>query len=138
MSESKDGQLTEVQKRFAERYIATGNASASAREAGFSRNYGSKLLKKPGVRAYLESRRLEKDRVASADEVLAYLTDVLRGGGAAESRGGAPRMKAAELLGRRLGIFAEPSEAEGPPPVIIDDVGPGRCASAGQEDDHAQ
>ena len=64
-------------------------------------------------------------RVASASEVLEYLTDVLRGEAEGEGRGSSsPRMKAAELLGKRLGLFTEAQE-EVPAPVIIDDLSDG-------------
>ena len=41
---------------------------------------------------------------ASANEVLEFLTRVMRG---EEGGGGQAAMKAAELLGKRLGLFAE-------------------------------
>lgn len=55
--------------------------------------------------------------MATAEEVLAFLSDVLRGA----EPGGASAMKAAELLGKRLGLFSESEEAL-PTPVIVDDV----------------
>ncbi len=55
--------------------------------------------------------------VASAQEVLEFLTGVMRGEEASTQN-----MKAAELLGKRMGLFAENVEAA-PPPVIIDDIG---------------
>ena len=58
--------------------------------------------------------------VGTADEVLSFLTGVMRG----EESGNAQNMKAAELLGKRLGLFSERMEAP-QPPVIIDDVGDG-------------
>lgn len=57
---------------------------------------------------------------ASADEVLEYLSGVMRG----EIDGSTHGMKAAELLGRRMGLFSENVEPP-PAPVIIDDVGDG-------------
>jgi len=61
--------------------------------------------------------------MASADEVLGYLTRVMRG---EEGGGGQAAMKAAELLGKRLGLFVEKAE-ELPPPVIIDDLAEADC-----------
>ena len=55
--------------------------------------------------------------MATAEEVLAFLSDVLRGA----EPGGASAMKAAELLGKWLGLFSEGEEAL-PAPVIVDDV----------------
>jgi len=60
----------------------------------------------------------ERTDVATADEVLQYLSGVMRGDESANT----PAMKAAELLGKRLGLFEE-REGELAPPVIIDDLG---------------
>ena len=70
--------------------------------------------------AYLEKRLSELDakRVASANEVLEYWTRVMRG---EEGGGGQAAMKAAELLGRRMGLFSESVERP-EAPVIVDDV----------------
>ena len=68
----------------------------------------------------------ENGRVASAQEVLEYLTEVMRGGEEGDSKrsGGSasPRMKAAELLGKRLGIFNDARDGPPEPPIIIDDI----------------
>lgn len=62
---------------------------------------------------------MEQDaNIATAAEVLRFLTGVMRG----ESSGGQTAMKAAELLGKRFGLFAEPQE-ELPPPILLDDLG---------------
>ena len=107
-------------KRFADAYLATGDAVRAAAEAGYSARYGPTALKKPCVAAYLAARRAEAaaSRVAGTEEVLEYLTEALRSGGQGA-------MKAAELLGKRFGLFAERGE-ELPAPVIVDDLsGPG-------------
>ena len=79
----------------------------------------------PG-RAQGEGRAGEK-HVAEQEEVLSYLTDVLRGEAGEELKNSTARMRAAELLGRKLGMFAE-AGAEGAmePAVIVDDVGGAR------------
>lgn len=56
--------------------------------------------------------------VASAEEVLEFLTGVMRG----SESGSTQNMKAAELLGKRFGLFSESGDAL-EPPVIIDDIG---------------
>ena len=58
-----------------------------------------------------EGRAGEK-HVAEPEEVLSYLTDVLRGEAGEELKNSTARMRAAELLGRKLGMFAE-AGAEG-------------------------
>lgn len=57
---------------------------------------------------------------ASAGEVLEFLSGVMRG----EVDGSTHSMKAAELLGKRMGLFSERVEPP-PAPVIIDDLGEG-------------
>ena len=61
--------------------------------------------------------------IASGDEILEFLTGVMRG----DADGSTQTMKAAELLGKRIGLFAEKAELP-PAPVIIDDIG--GCAAA--------
>lgn len=112
--------LTERQKRFADYYLELGNAVRAAEKAGYSKRYAAAAKQQPAVQAYLQERIAEMDtaRVASANEVLEYLTGVMRG----ESGGGSQAaMKAAELLGKRLGLFSERGD-ELPAPVIVDDL----------------
>lgn len=77
-------ELNERQKRFAEAYLETGNASEAARRAGYSAKsakvQGCELLTNPNIRAYVDERlkTAEKERIAKADEVLEYLTKVMR------------------------------------------------------------
>ena len=77
-------ELNERQKRFAEAYIETGNATEAARRAGYSPNginvTASQLLSNPKIRAYVDERiaKADKERIAKADEVLEYLTQVMR------------------------------------------------------------
>lgn len=108
--------MTPRQRRFAEAYCSLGDERQAAELAGYRAGSGERLLRVPAVRAFLERRGGGTDgAVASADEVLQYLTRVLR------ADAGASSMKAAELLGKRLGLFAEQGEPL-PPPVIVDDV----------------
>lgn len=109
--------MTARQRRFAEAYLALGDARLAAEQAGYRAGSGERLLRVAAVQAYLAKRR-DDDRqraVASAEEVLQYLTRVLR------ADAGQSSMKAAELLGKRLGLFAEQGESL-PPPVIVDDI----------------
>ncbi len=136
--------LTEKQKRFADYYIETGNATESAIRAGYSKNtakeIGHENLTKPHIRQYVDEKIAEKDenRIAKQDEVLEYLTKVLRG----EETERLPiagkdyfeiidntpsirdRTKAAELLGKRYALFTDKQELSGNIGVsIIDDIG---------------
>lgn len=123
------GELTEKQKRFAEEYLIHGNATKAAEVAGYSvrtaKRAGYANLKKTKIREYLKRRidAMDAERVAKADEVLRYLTSVMRGESESEitviERCGSDsrarqikkrpdekeRLKAAEALGKRLGLW---------------------------------
>lgn len=126
------GRLTERQRRFADLYLQLGNAAEAAERAGFQRSYAQAAKRQPAVRAYMDAR-LEEARsknVASADEVLSFLTDVMRGAydGEKPEKNSSPRMKAAELLGKRLGVFTDVgSVLKREMPTLVDDI-PGDAA----------
>lgn len=124
--------LTIKQKKFADEYIICGNATEAAQKAGYSKKYTntnvSKLLQNTTVKAYIEKRMAELDdkAIAKQEEVLKYLTSVLRGEteseivviegegdgfSAARKVKKAPdekdRLKAADLLGKRYGLYTD-------------------------------
>ena len=74
--------LTEKQKRFVDYYIETGNATEAARRAGYQgknlNRIASENLSK--LDTYIKERLdlKEDDRIAKQDEVLRYLTSVMR------------------------------------------------------------
>lgn len=78
-------ELTPKQKKFCDYYIETGNASEAARRAGYSektaRTIGQQNLAKRAIKDYISERMKNQDRerVASADEVIAFYTAVMRG-----------------------------------------------------------
>ena len=116
--------MTERQKRFAEYYLESGNARQAALKAGYCAGYAQHVKHQKGVREYIEMRigSMDSTRVASADEVLAFLTNVMRGNDKDE-KGVSLRMKAAEMIAKRMGYEHEGGVCE--PAVIIDDVGDG-------------
>lgn len=108
--------LTEKERIFADEYIKTTNATQSAIKAGYSEksasSKGSQLLRKVKVRKYIDDvmEKRSKNTIATADEVLEYLTKVMNGEekdvfGLDASI--ADRTKAAELLGKRHMLFTE-------------------------------
>lgn len=122
--------LTPQQKKFADNYIKTGNYYQSARDAGYTHNYASRadyLLDIVGVKKHIEKQmdKISKPTIASAEEILQYLTAVVR----AEIKEKAyktvegeviameldpdikDRTKAAELLGKRYGVFIDKLDA---------------------------
>lgn len=131
MNEKEEyNKLTEKQKRFIDYYIETANATESARKAGYSektaKNIGAENLTK--LNFFIQKRLEEKEeqRIASQDEVLQYLTKVMRGEEKDQFGLDASlqdRTKCAELLGKRYGTFVDKKEVTGDYVVeLIDDV----------------
>lgn len=134
----KKDKLTLKQKRFADEYIISGNATQSAIKAGYSKKTAGVIavenLEKPNIKAYIDKRLKELDdkAIAKQEEVLQYLTAVMRGQsksavvvieglgeGLSEARlinktpDEKDRIKAAELLGKRYGAFTEKVDISG-------------------------
>ncbi|MDU2648329.1 MAG: terminase small subunit [Anaerococcus vaginalis] len=72
--------LTIKQKKFADEYIKTGNATQSAINAGYSKKTarvtGAENLTKPNIKAYVDERmkKLEEEAIADQKEILKGLT----------------------------------------------------------------
>lgn len=140
-------ELTLKQQRFADEYIRTGNAYKSAILAGYSKNYAKarshKLLENVGIKSAIDKRmeELKKEAIADQDEILRYLTSVIRGEitdqelipiqvgrgemevEELEKRSDTnARTKAAELLGKRYRMWTEKIEAEVTTPTFVNDV----------------
>lgn len=136
--------LTIKQQRFADEYIISGNATGAAIKAGYSKKTANRIatenLSKPAIKSYVDERlkELSDKKIANQQEVLEYLTSVLRGESSSEvvvieGQGEgvskakpmqkAPdekeRLKAAELLGKRMGLFKDKIDVTAKVPVII-------------------
>lgn len=136
--------LTPKQKAFCDYYIELGNATEAARKAGYSektaRFIGQENLTKPNIKSYIADRmaQKEKERIASQDEVLQFLTQVMRG----EVTEATPiimkdewemvekepnirdRVKAAEQLGKRYSLWTDNLNVDGNIAVqFVDDIG---------------
>ena len=130
-----DKKLTAKQQRFCDEYLIDLNATQAAIRAGYSKKtakqIGQQNLTKLDLKEYIEKRMAEKEAalVADQDEVLKYLTSVLRGesqsteivvegigDGCSEARtitkepSEKDRLKAAELLGKRYALFTDKVE----------------------------
>lgn len=130
--------LTLKQQAFSDYYIELGDATKAARLAGYSEKtasaIGSENLKKPNIKAYIAERlaQIQSKRIASAEEVLEYLTSVLRGESESEvvvvenigdyvsearrvkkAPDEKERLKAADLIGKRYGIYTEKLDVSG-------------------------
>ncbi|MBE7359889.1 terminase small subunit [Staphylococcus epidermidis] len=134
------------QQAFVDEYIKTGTAYQSAIRAGYSEKYAKssshKLLENVGIRAEIDKRmeKLKKDTIADQDEILQYLTSVLRGEvtdqelipigigrgemevESLEKRSDTnARTKAAELLGKRYMMWTDKQQIETTATVHFDD-----------------
>ena len=137
--------LTLKQRRFADFYLETGNATESYVNAGYGTKKGKgaesesfKILRKPSIQAYIQKISAEKDseRIASQDEVLQFLTSVMRGETSEEIIGFSmhgetlradkkpnlkDQVKAAELLGKRYLLFTEQQKIDLTNRLIFED-----------------
>lgn len=135
--------LTERQRRFCEEYLIDGNASQAAIRAGYSKRnstvVSTTLMKNPQVQAHLKKLldELHSAKVADAQEVLEYLTSIMRGEQREQTLqligdgmqditaidvSAKDRLKAAVLLGKRYGIFKENVGVTMDAVVIVDDL----------------
>ena len=77
--------LTEKQKRFADEYIKSGNATQAAIKAGYSKKtakiVASQNLTKLNVKSYIDDRMkvIEDNRIMTAKEAVELLTGIGRG-----------------------------------------------------------
>lgn len=129
------------QQRFADEYIISGNATQAAIKAGYSSKYAntnaSKLLQNTTIKSYIDERlaQLASDKIATQEEVLTYLTSVMRGETQEQTLcgigelgqevididvGAKDRIKAAELLGKRFRMWTEKVETDTTQMVVID------------------
>ena len=129
------GKLNIKQKMFADEYLVCLNATESAIKAGYSEktaySIGQRLLKKVEVKNYIDEhlKKLESEKIADTKEIMESLTRILRGqeqeetiviegqgDGISKARkikkevSPRDRLKAAELLGKRYGLFTDKIE----------------------------
>ena len=138
---SKKDMLTEKQKLFALEYLKDLNATRaykevykSCKKTNSARKAGSRLLCNLKVQNYLKEQieDIKSEKISNVTEILEYLTKVLRGESESEivviegvgngcsktkkikkSPNEKERLKAAELLGRRYGMFTDNFKTNG-------------------------
>ena len=141
--------MAEKQKKFADEYLIDLNATRAYKAAypnvkkdAAASASASQLLRNPKVRAYIDERldEIHSEKTADAQEVIEYLTSVLRGesmsdeivvegtgDGCSEARivRKAPnennKLKAAELLGKRYGLFTDKQQVTVQVPIFEGD-----------------
>lgn len=111
--------MTGKQRKFVEAYMASGNATEAARQAGYAHpnTAGPRLLVNDGIAAELEERQQKDPAVATREERQQFWSDVMRGvavgvEGSKLTPDLNQRLKASELLGKTGGDFVERSEGE--------------------------
>lgn len=139
--------LTLKQKKFADEYIISGNATESYKKAytnikkdSTASAGASRMLRNVNVKSYIDERMAELDnkKIADQQEILQYLTSVMRGeqteqtlknNGVEEGQtitdidvGAKDRIKAAELLGKRYSMWTDKVENSAEVVVIQDDI----------------
>ena len=133
--------LNQRQIRFVQNYMKTNNITHSAIDAGYSPKtahvQGCNLLKNTKVSEYINAinERIESDKIADIEEVMQYLTSVMRG----EKKDQfdldpalSERTKAASELAKRLDVKARNLNIECAV-NIIDDI-PDDTVSEDEED----
>lgn len=143
--------MTDKQQRFADEYIIDLNATRAYKAAypkvkkdDTAKVNASRLLTNANVKKYIDEQLkiISDGKIADATEVMKYLSAVLRGeekeevivvegcGDGCSSAvkvdkgiGAKDRIKAAELLGKRYGIFTDKLQIDGVTAVqILDNV----------------
>lgn len=127
--------MTDKQRKFADEYLIDCNATRAYKAAypriksdEAARVNGSRLLTNANIKNYIDEQleKISSSKIADATEVMEYLTSVLRGESVAEivvvegcgdgyseakniqkQPDEKERLKAAELLGKRYGIFTD-------------------------------
>lgn len=131
------------QKRFCDEYLIDCNATQAAIRAGYSpktaKVTGAKMLANANLKAYIDEQleRIHNEKTADAQEVLEYLTAVMRGQHTEQTLqligdgvqkiadidvSAKERLKAAELIGKRYGMFKDNVGIDLEPVVIVNDL----------------
>lgn len=143
--------MTDKQRKFADEYLIDCNATRAYKAAypqikndNVAKSAGNRLLTFVDIKEYIQTRfdEMASAKVATAEEVIQYLTSVMRGESdsevvvvtgdgdgysSAERVKKKPdekeRLKAAELLGKRYGLFTDKVNVAGTTKVtIVDDL----------------
>ena len=122
--------LNQRQIRFVPNYMKTNNITHSAIDAGYSKKtahvQGSNLLKNPKIFEYITAinERLESEKIADIQEVMEYLTSVMRGEKKDQfdlDASLSDRTRAASELAKRLDVRAKTVNVDCAV-TIIDDI----------------
>ena len=108
--------LTIKQKKFADEYIISGNATEAYKKAYTNVKKdetasvnASRMLRNAKVKNYIDERmkEIDKSKIADQQEVMEFLTTTMRD----DENATKDRLKAAELIGKRHMMWSERIEA---------------------------
>lgn len=135
--------LTRKQRKFCDEYLIDCNGTQAAIRAGYSlktaNEQAAKLMTNTKISSYIAEKLAEisSERLADAQEVLEYLTSVMRGehteqvlrldGNGVQvldyiQVSAKERLRAAELIGKRYGMFKDNISVGLEPVVIVNDL----------------
>lgn len=143
--------MTNNQRKFCDEYLIDCNATRAYKAAyprikndNVAKSAGNRLLTFVDIKEYIQTRldEMASAKVATAEEIIQYLTSVMRGKSTSEivvitgygdgystaekvkkNPDEKERLKAAELLGKRYGLFTEKVNVAGTTKVtIVDDL----------------
>lgn len=143
--------MTDNQRKFCDEYLIDCNATRAYKAAyprikndNVAKSAGNRLLTFVDIKEYIQTRldEMASAKVATAEEVIQYLTSVMRGKSDSEvvvvtgdgdgyssaekvkkNPDEKERLKAAELLGKRYGLFTDKVNVVGTTKVtIVDDL----------------
>ena len=138
--------MTDKQRKFCDEYLIDCNATRAYKVAypniksdDAARACASKLLTKANIKAYIDARleEMSSAKVATAEEVIQYLTSVMRGEHTEQTLrligegvqtisdidvSAKERLKAAELLGKRYGLFKDNINLGESKVILVDTV----------------
>lgn len=116
MKQTKFGELYAASMDVRESWIGAGYSEKSASSGAYT------LLNSPAMQAYLQDMHNQlaiesEGRIANASEIMEFLSDTMRGISSRDSDIGdqvsmGERLKAAELMGKKLGLFTEKKQSE--------------------------
>ena len=143
--------MTDNQRKFCDEYLIDCNATRAYKAAyprikndNVAKSAGNRLLTFVDIKEYIQTRldEMASAKVATAEEIIQYLTSVMRGKSTSEivvitgygdgystaekvkkNPDEKERLKAAELLGKRYGLFTDKVNVAGTAKVtIVDDL----------------
>lgn len=100
--------LTDKQRLFCEWYVSTGNATESAKKAGYSEksasNQGCRLMKNDEIQKFIKEKQHKlAESVIDNDELLAFWARIMRDNGEKMSN----RLTASNNIAKMIGAYRD-------------------------------